>query len=241
VLGEVFRAQLSLHATWPEIDHFPSRPDRPWFAARDPRRQPVYIGPLFSIDRGAAAEWPTGEGPRVFAYMQRGPATAAMLRHLSSIGARVVASVPGATMAEQDAAGATCSFHDAPVRLDSVLPQADLVLSHGSHGLTAASLLAGVPMVSVPMQMEQATLTQQVRRLGAVELLRTADVDAQGRELILRVLATPAYRDAASAMARRHAGFDPRVVARRIAASVEHMGRHFTQGVEMPAPEEAGT
>ncbi|RQP26675.1 glycosyltransferase [Piscinibacter terrae] len=241
VLGEVFRAQLSLLATWPEIDHFQPRPDRPWFAVGDPRRQPTCIGPLFSADTGAPAAWPQGQGPRVFVYMQRGPATAAVLRHLGAIGARVVASVPGATMAERNAAGPSCQLHDAPVRLDSVLPQADLVLSHGSHGLTAASLLAGVPMVSVPMQMEQATLTQQVRRLGAAELLRPADVESQGRDLIVRVLGTPSYRDAANAMARRHAGFDPRVVARRIAASIEHMGRHFAQGAQASVPEEART
>jgi UDP:flavonoid glycosyltransferase YjiC (YdhE family) len=239
VLGEVFRAQLSLLATWPEIDHLQPRPDRPWFAAGDSRRQPTYIGPLFSVDTGAVAAWPQGEGPRVFVYMQRGPSTVAVLRHLGSIGARVVASVPGASLAERDAAGPSCSFHDAPVRLDSVLPQVDLVVSHGSHGLTAASLLAGVPMVSVPMQMEQATLTQQVRRLGAAELLRAADVESQGRQLMQHVLDTPSYREAAAATAGRHAGFDPRTVTLRIAASIEHMGRHFAQSQTTPIREAA--
>jgi UDP:flavonoid glycosyltransferase YjiC (YdhE family) len=241
VLGEVFRAQLSLLATWPEIDHFQPRPDRPWFSAGDSRRQPTYIGPLFSMDTGAVAAWPQGEGPRVFVYMQRGPATAAMLRHLVTIGARVVASVPGASLAERSAAGPMCSFHDAPVRLDSVLPHADLVLSHSSHGLTAASLLAGVPMVSVPMQMEQATLTQQVRRMGAAELLRAVDVQSQGRQLMQQVLGTSSYREAAAATARRHAGFDPRTVTLRIAASIEHMGRHFAQRDAAPVREAAKT
>lgn len=238
VLGEVFRAPLSLLATWPEIDHFQPRPDRPWFAVGDPRRQPTYIGPLFSADAGPPAEWPQGDGPRVFVYMQPGPATAAMLRHLHAIGARVVASVPGASTAEREAAGPSCRLHGMPVRLDSVLAQADLVLSHGGHGLTAASLLAGVPMVSVPMQMEQAILAQQVHRLGAGEFLRAAEVQSQGHQLIRQVLDEPRYRDAAAHMARRHSGFKPRVVAQRIAASIEHMGRHFAVSAPEPVPQE---
>lgn len=56
---------------------------------------------------------------------------------------------------------------DGPVRLDRLLPGADLLVSHASNGIVAAGLTAGVPQVLLPTQTEQAMLA---RVLGAQNL-----------------------------------------------------------------------
>lgn len=83
----------------------------------------------------------------------------------------------------------------------SVLPETDLVVSHGGLGTVAAAMHAGVPMVCVPFGRDQFLNAQQIARLGAGidagprpsrETLRAA-VDAGLRD--------PAYRQSARALA----------------------------------------
>ncbi|GAC70835.1 glycosyltransferase [Gordonia soli] len=85
-------------------------------------------------------------------------------------------------------------------RQDEVLARADLVICGGGHGMLAKSLLAGVPVVTVPGGGDQWELASRVRRAGLGLVVNPIDVDdlaAAARH----VLADPAYRTAAQAAA----------------------------------------
>lgn len=229
VLAEVFRAEATLLATLPEIDHFAPRPDRPWFDAGDPRRQPVYVGPLYSGDTGDVAEWPVEGVPKVYVYLQRGEATGAVLRALEHTRASVIAVVPGA---EGVPAHPSRRLHRATVRLHEVTREADLVVCHGSHGVVAASLLAGAPLLVLPSQFEQGLMGERIQALGAGLVVPDARADGAMRIAIDRLLHEPRHREGALAVAQAYRGFDPQGVARRVAWTVEDMAHRFSPRME---------
>jgi len=55
---------------------------------------------------------------------------------------------------------------DAPVRLDRILPDCDLGVSHGTNGIGSAFIAKGVPQVSLPTHREQMMFAQTVAQSG---------------------------------------------------------------------------
>ena len=224
-LGELYRAQMTLIDGWAETDHFAPRPDRAWFAPGDPRRKPFYVGPLFSVDAGDEPQWPSGGGPRVFVYMQPGDSTHATLQALNAMDLQVIAAVPGITTSGRALVSTSrCLVHDRPVRLRKILDEADLVVCHGGHGLVAASLMAGTPLVLVPSQMEQATLAGRVVQTHAALMVEPVDFVPRFAAAVHAALSDPRFRAAAQRISQKYRGFDPDIAVKRVAATIEDMG-----------------
>ena len=53
-----------------------------------------------------------------------------------------------------------------PARLDAVLREADVLVSNGGHGVTAAFVCAGKPVLVLPHNLEQALLGYRVQGAG---------------------------------------------------------------------------
>ena len=88
-----------------------------------------------------------------------------------------------------------------------VLPLARVTVTHAGHGTVIASLAHGVPLVCVPLGREQFWNAERVTALGAG---RTVSAKASVRTLrtaIRDVLESPAYRSAATRMARSIGGY----------------------------------
>jgi UDP:flavonoid glycosyltransferase YjiC (YdhE family) len=51
--------------------------------------------------------------------------------------------------------------------VSQLLPQADIVVCHGSHQMTAQALLAGKPVLLLPTQLEQFLIMRRLVRYGA--------------------------------------------------------------------------
>ncbi|GGF40484.1 glycosyltransferase [Williamsia phyllosphaerae] len=81
-------------------------------------------------------------------------------------------------------------------RQDDLLAHADLVVCGGGHGMLAKSLLAGVPVVTVPGGGDQWELANRVVRQGSGVLVRPLGVEAL-RASCLAVLADPGFATAA--------------------------------------------
>ncbi|WFN94476.1 glycosyltransferase [Gordonia sihwensis] len=98
-------------------------------------------------------------------------------------------------------------------RQDELLPDADLVICGGGHGLLAKSLLAGVPVVTVPGGGDQWELANRVARIGCGRLVRPATTAALA-EAIAGVLDDRRHADAARRVAATVSGVvDPVRVA----------------------------
>ena len=200
-LHELYAGDRPLLCTWPELDTY----------ARPASAASVWFGPTYlaDADAGTAPAWPEGTGPRVFAYLKSGhPHHAAWLQALIDKGCRVICYLP------EVAAGKPPPLHSPrlhyaarPVSLGAVLPDSDLLVCHGGEATLAQGLLAGVPLLLLPMQAEQALLARAAARTGAAinaaELPRPVSMAAT----IGRLLDDPRMREHAAAFAERHRGF----------------------------------
>jgi UDP:flavonoid glycosyltransferase YjiC (YdhE family) len=89
------------------------------------------------------------------------------------------------------------------VRHADVLPHCSAVITHGGHGTVMKALIAGIPMVVVPLGRDQPDNAARVVHAGAgIRLRKNASVSAL-RAAVARVIGDPRYRAAAGAMAAR--------------------------------------
>jgi UDP:flavonoid glycosyltransferase YjiC (YdhE family) len=200
-LAALFGGDLPLLCTWPETDHYP----------RTLAPGQRYLGPNFLPDAGQPPQWPAGEGPRVFAYLKAGhPDHAAVLQALDALGCRVACYLPEvcAGMAPP-VRSPRIHYASGPLDMQQVLAGSELVVCHAGQATLAQALLAGVPMLLLPMQAEQFVLSRNVEQqagaaVNAAALRRPTDF----RAVIAGLLQQPRYRNAARAFAERHRGFN---------------------------------
>lgn len=87
------------------------------------------------------------------------------------------------------------------VRHASVLPAADLVITHGGLGTVLAALRYGVPMLCLPLGREQPENAAAVERLGAGRVLGPDASQGDIRRAVDDLLCSEPYRTAARQMA----------------------------------------
>jgi MGT family glycosyltransferase len=89
------------------------------------------------------------------------------------------------------------------VRHADVLPRCSAVITHGGHGTVMKALIAGVPLILVPLGRDQPDNAARVVHAGAGVRLRKNASAGPLRAAIARVIADPRYRAAADVMAAR--------------------------------------
>lgn len=196
-LSDLYKSATQLIATLPETDHF------------GPRLQGRYIGPLFSTEFGPVARWsePSTEHTtrRVFVYLQPDRANLALLKVLKSLGARVIAVLPGLQAgAAERLSDDRIQLYPHPVRLAGLLEQADITITNAGHGLIAASLLAGTPLLLIPRTVEQVMLAKRIKSTGAAQVLPLEHVATHAHEAIEQILNDADAREAAKAIAWKY-------------------------------------
>ncbi len=211
---DVFDADAHLLCTLPEIDPF------------GPREGVEYVGPQGDAQSGDEAAWRKGASPRVFAYLKpRDARFAPAIEALHALGGDAIVAAPGLDPAQAAAhCSATVRVFPNTLRLDTLLADADLCVSHGGPGLAARALVAGVPMALVPMQLEQYLVGMRLVRAGVAQMLAPDAPSADLRGWIAGAVADARMREAARKHAKVHAGYRfeeaPGRTARRIAAAL---------------------
>lgn len=225
-LSDLYKSATQLIATLPETDHF------------GPRLQGQYVGPLFSTEFGPVVRWPEPSAEhatrRVFMYLQPDRANLALLKALKNLGARVIAVLPGLQ------ASAAASLNDGhvqlyshPVRLAGLLEKADFVITNAGHGLVAASLLAGTPLLLIPRNFEQVMLAKRIKSTGAAHVLPREHVAVRAHEAIERLVNDAYAREAAKTIARKYVACTQDGVIAKVVDAVETVfSKHQKTAVE---------
>ena len=146
-----------LLCAWPETDHYGRRPeDEQWF------------GPAFVAPAGDMPPWPPGQGHKVFVYLrQEHPAHVAVLHALVMEGCRVLCYQPEVAAGAVPPVHATSlAYARGPVDLAAALAEARICVSQGGEGTVAHALLAAVPMLLLPTQLERYLLAQRLEAAG---------------------------------------------------------------------------
>lgn len=92
-------------------------------------------------------------------------------------------------------------------RQDELLSHADVVVCGGGHGMVSKTLLAGVPLVTVPGGGDQWEIANRVVRQGSGQLVRPLNAESLAAA-VREVLSSPHYREAAQRAAASIADVD---------------------------------
>lgn len=194
-VGALFkRVDANCLATFPELDHYPDRTEGEYWGT-------------WSDVHGAQPDWPDKPGARIFAYLKPHRALVKLLDHLAAMPARTLAYIGG----EFDGRrwnGERMRVSTRPLDIDTVSRQCDLAILHAGHGATAAMLLAGRPLLQIPIHIEQYHNAQRTVQLGAGLQAPLGDAESFATALE-RMLNESSFSDQARAFADRHADHDP--------------------------------
>ncbi len=200
-------------STFSELDHFGARADS------------CYWG-TWSEGHGRLIEWPSGHGPKIFGYLKPFPGLPALLDYL--VRRRLPTVIYGPTIDRQFRDRYRCEtlrFAMQPVELEYAGQQCDLAILNATHGTTASMLLAGKPVLQIPLYLEQQLSADNVARMGAG---LSADC-GRGSQIVNQLdvmLENHSYRAAAHRFAERYADFDRHQQMERLQNRVEEILRN---------------
>ena len=146
------------------------------------------------------------------------------MKGLGELDAEVIVAAPGLAPAQAQAASRPgLRVVAGPVKLDAMLGEASLCVSHAGAGLAARALVAGVPMALLPLQLEQVLIAQRLQDGGSAELSSPDNVSRDFRAWFASLLARGDLQEAARRHAQAHSGHSfeaaTQATARRIAES----------------------
>jgi UDP:flavonoid glycosyltransferase YjiC (YdhE family) len=194
-LGELFAGRLML-LTYPELDIYPERGPSDYYGITD------------SGEGKAVPQWPSGSGPRLFAYLY------SYFKGLDPLLAAIAARKQPALVfcrgidakLKEKYAGSSIHFSAEAMSVTRLLPQADMVVCHASHQMTAQALLAGKPVLLLPTQLEQFLIMRRLVRFGAGLGIAPEVPNADYAAALNALAANRGYCEKAREFAQRYAG-----------------------------------
>jgi hypothetical protein len=120
------------------------------------------------VGQDAIIRWPQGSGPRIYGYLKSFPALEALLKRLATLKLPTVIVGDGIDAAlEKRFSSQTLKFLNCPIDAAQAATWCDIALLNATHGMLCAMLLAGKPVLNVPVQFEQRLLSLKVVELRA--------------------------------------------------------------------------
>jgi len=169
-------------------------------------RSEVPLWPFNVPDIPEAEESLQRQGPAVFCYMQNDhPALSVLLDAISILDCRSAIYVGGADPARlAGKCGTNVLVYRAPADFRSVLPQTSVLVHHGGLGTAYAGLMAGVPQIVLPVNLEHSITARGLDQFkAAVCVPTTPPPNAQAlRGLIEATLRDSARKEASIKAAR---------------------------------------
>jgi len=209
-LGELYRKHETVFLmTFPECD--------PYY----PRSGGEYCG-VWTMPLGAAPHWPEGAGQRTFVYVEQFSGLGELLGILRESGWSVLVYAPGLsaqTKAQHESA--SLRFAAGPVNMIETLAGADLTIASGTT-TSEQSLLAGTPVLRIPMHAEQLYTGLSLARTGA-SIVVSPPNEKRFTEAFAAMTSCDDYTQAARRFAKSRASFNPSVQISQIADRIDEI------------------
>jgi UDP:flavonoid glycosyltransferase YjiC (YdhE family) len=222
-LQEVFKSDINLLATFPEMDHYRQR------------RNGCYIGPISMLDNGVTLRWRKRGSLRIFVYLRPFPGIVAILEGLAGSGADVIAHIPGLdTRIRALYTNTSIRIADSTVRMSDILADMDVAITHAGHGTACAVLLAGVPLLMIPTTIEQWLTSCNIEALGAGISMKRERVAKTFAIALEKLLADHSYQEGAKKLAMKYAGYDQGRVISQIVNTIERLPGWVANRINRP-------
>lgn len=208
-LGQFFEGIETCFTTFKELDHYPNR-------------EPVeYLGCMPPGFGGKEVVWPEGQGRKVFAYLKPNGRIEELLHALRELALPTL--VVGPDLPEplvRRFASARLGFSRGMLNLSQVGRECDLAITNGNQSTVTNLLLAGKPLLSFAIHVENFLVGNAVKRLGAGLLVK-----ATGSEPIApalhELLGGVNFFENAARFAERYRGYNPAKTVARIVGRIE--------------------
>jgi UDP:flavonoid glycosyltransferase YjiC (YdhE family) len=210
-VGELFGIKENFICTFAELDHYP-------------QREPVkYWGASWSTGAGQEVSWPDGQDKCVFVYLEpHSRDFPRVMEVIAARGLRAIICAPGISEDMRRRYESPRAVISANLfRLDRLLAECDLFIGYAGHGMTAAMLMAGVPLLLLPTQLERFLLATRVAEMGAGIAVNPDAPPPDYPALIRMMLDVPGYREQARLFAKRYADFDQNKQQENIVEKIE--------------------
>jgi UDP:flavonoid glycosyltransferase YjiC (YdhE family) len=211
-LAQLMDCEEEFLCTFPELDHYGNRPAS------------GYWGPRYETGNGVRHAWPARGGKRIFLYVKTMlPQLDALLAPLAASSHRTAAFIP--RLDESRRARYSSPAHHIsldPIRLDGLLPECDLAITHGGQ-LSGGIAALGIPQLVFPLQFEQYITARRIQQMGCGIWLGPRAGAAEIAATLTELLANPAHTLSARAFARRYPAFSLNEQRRRMVARIEQV------------------
>jgi hypothetical protein len=239
-LGQLYSdADENFLTTLPELEQYPRREAGPLGFYWGPvlptgSAEPTWPGESVNEDRGWRMEDGAGCGAppsildppssssrrrRVFAYVKQFDGLGELVAALESEGAATLLYLDGPGDAAREYESETVAVARERPDVTRVAQECDAAVLHAGQGTTAALLMAGKPVLNIPLVLEQRLTANAVRRTGAGLVASSSCDDVV--EKLGTLLDGSTYADAARRLAVKYASFDPAAQVARMVARVE--------------------
>jgi len=198
-ITDLFQGSRKVLATFAELDHYGAREGE------------NYVGPIYTASTGQAITWHLTDKPHVFAYLRLdAPGFENLLKALSKLSAEVIVVAPGIKPAHIQAfAKPNLRILTQPVQTEQLFKMTDCAVTTGGTGTVSQCLLAGIPLLLVPQNVEQFLMGLRIEALGAGIAVRNNRQERDFAGLLEDVLNKSRYRQSAQAFAQQYAGYAP--------------------------------